>query len=115
MLLKRLKWRPPRVNNVEPIQIYNNNINTNNRLHYLPYHGITSQIAKRINVEIDALRREKQFKHIVQQKRDWMSYLVLQILFKKNTTIVTLRSYERVLFGVGVDAIISRNFSCDSM
>eukprot|EP00483_Globobulimina_turgida_P012199 UN12221 len=29
-----------------------------------------------------------------------MSYLFLQILFKKNTTVVTLRSFDRVLFGI---------------
>ena len=102
MLLKRVRWRPPRVNNAEALLP----LSHRHILPHQPHNTITTQIAQRINHEIDSLRREKQLKHIIEQRRDWMSYLVLQIRFKKNTTMVTLRSYDRVLF-----AVMSRIFS----
>eukprot|EP01084_Bolivina_argentea_P148656 259861_1 len=95
MLLKRLGRRIPALHHAEPMQLC-----TMNRLHHQPSYGITTQICKRINSEITTMRKEEQFHHIVEQKRDWMSYLILQVLFKKNTTMVILRSFDRVLFHI---------------
>ena len=95
MLLKRLRIRAPTVCGLEPIQ----QITHFNGLQYQQRNGIIVDVIKKINSELHDQRREMQFKHIVAQRRDWMSYLVLQIYFKKNTTMVTLRAYDRVLFG----------------
>ena len=57
-------------------------------------------LAQQINDDISEIRKDIQFNHILEQRSDWMSYLILQITFKKNTTFVNLRSYEKNLFHV---------------
>ena len=99
-MFSRLNSRIPRVHRIyhlESIQLYKS---TANRLVYQPSYSIVTLIHQHINNDIENYRKIEQFEHIVEQKRDWMSYLVLQITFKKNTTNITLRSYDRVLFGV---------------
>ena len=94
-MLKRLNRKIPRIHHTECIQSYNIN-----KLYHHPRHHIVTLIHQQINNDIENYRKSEQFQHIIDQRRDWMSYLILQIRFKKNTTMVTLRSFDRVLFGV---------------
>ena len=94
-MFKRLSTRLPRLYHPELLQSHQPH-----RILYQPSHPIVTLLHQQINNDIENHRRHQQFEHIIEQKRDWMSYLVLQINFKKNTTMVTLRSYDRVLFGV---------------
>mmetsp|Transcript_14621 Transcript_14621/g.22024 ORF Transcript_14621/g.22024 Transcript_14621/m.22024 type:complete len:226 (+) Transcript_14621:55-732(+) len=93
MLLKRLN-KLGRLTPIETLPL----CARNNGLYQHSHSNITSLLCKRINTELDVWRREQQFDHVIEQKRDWMSYLVMQILFKKQTTIVTLRGYDKILF-----------------
>lgn len=107
-MLNRLRIRAPFACALEPLQqIHCHGIQQCYGLQYHQRNGIIVDVIKKMNAELHEKRREMQFRHIIAQRRDWMSYLVLQIYFKKNTTMVTLRAYDRVLFGVSQYPLIS--------
>ena len=65
-MLKTLSRNIPR--------LYHTDLMQYNRLQYVSSYNITSLICERINAEIEDRRKQQQFEHIVEQKRDWMSY-----------------------------------------
>ncbi|ETO09354.1 hypothetical protein RFI_28023 [Reticulomyxa filosa] len=62
-------------------------------------HSITTSVAQYINEEIiNNLRKDEQFAHAIERRRDWMNYPIFSILFTKFNTFIKLSRFDQEIF-----------------
>jgi len=57
-------------------------------------------VTKHLNEVTHEMIKGYQFDQVVNRKRDFMSYPILSIYFKKNTMYLRLRNYRKTIFSV---------------